>query len=104
MAWPEIMDKDVSLLWEHNALTCHFNIMNNITMVSPLPFTFLRRVMLLYLCPFSYYASAANGSSDLYTYWRSYISVNTLSMVFLILFAPTTTMSMVVMPVKYRLV
>ena len=31
-----------------------------------LPFTFLRRGMLLYLCPFSYYASAANGSSDLY--------------------------------------
>ena len=27
------MDKDVSLLLEHNALTCHFNIMNNITLV-----------------------------------------------------------------------
>ena len=63
-------------------------------------FTFLRRDMLLYLCPFSYYASAANGSSDLYTYWRSYINLNTLSMVFLILFAPNTTMSLVVMPVN----
>ena len=57
--------------------------------------------MLLYLCQFSYYASAANGSSDSYTYWRSYIILNTLSMVFLILFAPNTTMSLVVMPVKY---
>ena len=27
------MDKDVSLLWVHNALTCHFNTMNNITLV-----------------------------------------------------------------------
>ena len=27
------MDKDVSHLWEHNALTGHFNIMNNITLV-----------------------------------------------------------------------
>ena len=27
------MDEDVSLLWEHSALTCHFNIMNNITLV-----------------------------------------------------------------------
>ena len=33
MAWREIVHKDISLLWEHNALACHFNIMNNITLV-----------------------------------------------------------------------
>ena len=31
VAWREIIDKDISLLWEQNAFTCHFNIMNNIT-------------------------------------------------------------------------
>ena len=101
------MDKDVSHLWEHNALTGHFNIMNNITWyfaLSMLPFTFLRRDILLYLCLFSYYAFAANGSSNSYTLWRSYIILNTFSMVSLILFAPNTTMSLVVMSVKYRLI
>ena len=27
------MNKDISLLWEHNAFTCHFNIMNAISLV-----------------------------------------------------------------------
>ena len=33
MAYQEIMNKDISLLWELNAFTCHFNIMNDITLV-----------------------------------------------------------------------
>ena len=49
------------------------------------------------------HAFAANGSPDLHTYWRFYSSLNTLSMVVLILFAPNTTMVSIVMTVKYRL-
>ena len=48
-------------------------------------------------------ASAANDFTDLHTYWRFYSNLNTLSMVFLILFAPSTTMASIVMTVKYRL-
>ena len=42
----------ISLLWEQNASTCHFNIMNNITwyfVLTMLPFTFLRRDLSLLL-------------------------------------------------------
>ena len=31
MAWRDIVDKDVSLLWEQNTFTCHFNSMNTIS-------------------------------------------------------------------------
>ena len=47
--------------------------------------------------------SAANGFTDLHTYWRFYSRLNTLSMIFLILFAPNTTMASIVMTVKSRL-
>ena len=46
MAWREIIVKAIFLLWEQNAFTCYFNIMNNITwyfVLPMLPFTFLRR-------------------------------------------------------------
>ena len=33
MAWRENMHTDISLLLEHNAFTCYFNIMDNITLV-----------------------------------------------------------------------
>ena len=48
-------------------------------------------------------ASAANGSTDLHTYWQFYSSLNTISMIFLILFAPNATMASIVMIEKYIL-
>ena len=48
-------------------------------------------------------ASAANGSTDLHTYWPFYSSLNSLSTILLILFAPHTTMASIVMTVKYKL-
>ena len=48
-------------------------------------------------------APVSNGSPDLHTNWRFYSSLNTLSMIFLILFAPNTTMVSIAMTVKYRL-
>ena len=50
-------------------------------------------------------ASVFNGSLDLHTYCRFYSSLNTLSMIFLIQFAPNTTMAsmQIVITVKYRL-
>ena len=80
----------------YNALTCHFNIMNNITLV------FYTIHVTIHLSQMRH-ASVANGSSDLHTYWRFYFSLNTLSMIFLILFGPDTTITLVVMTVKYRL-
>ena len=81
MGWREILHKDISLLWEHNALTCHFNIMNIIILV------FCTIHVTIYFSQ-TRHASAASGTSDLHTNWRSYISLNTLSMLFLILFGP----------------
>ena len=82
--------------WEHNAFTCHFNIVNNILQVFciihvTIHFSQKRQ------------AFAANGSSDFYTNWRFNSSLNRLSMIFLILFAPNTTMASIIMIVKYRL-
>ena len=79
------MYKDIYLLWEHNAFTCHFNIMNDIILVFctihvTIHFSQKRQ------------ASMFNVSPDLHTYWRFYSSLNTLS-IFLILFAPNTTMA-----------
>ena len=73
MAWREIMNKDISLLCEHNAFICHFNIMNNITLVFctihvAIDFSQKRQT------------SVFNGSPDLHAYWRFYSSLNTLSM------------------------
>ena len=90
------MYKDISLLWEHNAFTYYFNIIDNITLVFctihvTIPFSLKKD------------ASAANGFTDLHSYWRYYSSLNTLCMLFLILFAPNTTMTSIVMTVKYRL-
>ena len=96
MAWREILYKDISLLWEHNEFTYYFNSMDNITLVFctiHVTIQFSRKRQ----------ASAANGSPDLHTYWRFYSSLNTLSMIFLILFAPNTTMVSIAMTVKYRL-
>ena len=39
----------------------------------------------------------------LHTYWPFYSSLNTLSTILLILFAPNTTMASIVMTVKYKL-
>ena len=101
------MDKYVSLLWEHNALTCHFNIINNIALVfciihvtiyfsqtrhASLSLPNFLTMLLLLMAP-----QTCTLTGDLT------IRLNTLSMVFLILFAPNTTLSLVVMPVKYRL-
>ena len=96
MAWCEIIYEDISLLFEYNVLTCHFFIMNNFT---------LEFCTIHVTIHFSQkrYASAANGSPDLHTYWRFNSSLNTLSMIFLILFALNTTMASIVMTVKYRL-
>ena len=84
------MDKVISLLWEHNAFTFHFNIINNITME-----VFNIHVTL----PFSQkrWASASKVSPDLHTYWGFYSSLNTLSKIFLALFAPNTIMESIVM-------
>ena len=62
MAWREIMNKGIPLLWEHNAFTCHFNIMNYITLI---------------FCTIdvtSYFSqkrqgSVFNGSPDLHSYY-----------------------------------
>ena len=90
------MHNDISHLLEHNALTCHSSIMNNIMLV------FCTMHVTIHFSK-TRHASAVNGSSDLHTYWRSYISLNALSMIFLILFGPNTTMILFVMTVKYRL-
>ena len=33
LAWLETKHKDISVLWDHYAFTCYFNIKNNITLV-----------------------------------------------------------------------
>ena len=60
MTWCKIMHEEISLLWEHNALTCHFNIINTITLVF---------CTILVTIHFSQkrHSSAANGSPDLQT-------------------------------------
>ena len=90
------MNKDISLLCEHNAFICHFNIMNNTTLV------FCTIHVAIHFSQ-KRHASVFNGSPDLHAYWRFYSSLNTLSMIFLILFAPNTTMASIIMTVKYRL-
>ena len=78
------------------AFICHFKIMNNITPV---------------ICTFHFTihtslerkASVPNGSPDLHTCWQFYSSLNTLSILFHILFAPNTTAASSVLTVKYRL-
>ena len=90
------MNKAISLLWEYTAFTCHLNIMNDITLVFctihvTIHFSQKRQ------------ASVFNGSPDLHTYWRFYSSLNTLSMAFLILFVPNTTMAPIVITMKYKL-
>ena len=109
MAWREILHEDISLLWEHNALTCHFNIMNNIILV-------FCTIHVTILFPQTRHDSASNVEFDcieagslqplltMHTLWRPNISLNTLSMIFHILFEQNTTMTLVVMTVKYRLV
>ena len=87
----------ISLGQEHNAFTCHFNIMNNITLV------FCTMHVTIHLS-LTRQASAVNGSPDLYTYWRLNCSLHTLSMLFLILFPPNTSKASNIMTVKYRLV
>ena len=44
-----------------------------------------------------------HGSPDLHTCWHFYTNLNTLSMIFHILFALNTTMASIVITVKYRL-
>ena len=95
-AWLDIMYKDISLLWEHYTFTKYFNIMDNITLV----FCTIHATIYFSL---KRDASAANGFTDLHTYRRFYSTLNTLSMIFLILFAPNTTMTSIVMTLKYRL-
>ena len=95
-AWREIIHEDGSLLWKHNTLTCHFNIMNNITLV------FCTIYVTIHFSQ-KRHAYAANGSPDLHTFWRFDSSLDTLSMIFLILFEPNTTMASIIMTVKYRL-
>ena len=90
------MNKDISLLWEHNEFTCHFNIMSDITLVFctiHVTFHFSQKGQ----------ASVLNGSPDLHTYWRFYSCLNTLSMIFLIQFVQNTKMASIVITVKYRL-
>ena len=93
MAWCEIMHEGIPLLWEHNAVTCHFNIMNTIILVF---------CTILVTIHFSQkrHSSAANGFPDLHTSWRFYSSLNTLSMMFLILIAANTTIASIVMTVN----
>ena len=91
------MYKDISPLWKDNAFTYYFNIMDNITLVFctihvTINFSLKRD------------ASAANGFTDLHTYCRFYSNLNTLSMLFLLLFAPNTAMKLSVMTVKYKLI
>ena len=77
MVWREIMHIDISILLEHNAFTCHFNIVNNILLV-------FRTIHVTINFSQKRQASATNGSSDFHSYWRLYSSLNTLSMIFLI--------------------
>ena len=92
------MDKNISLLWEHNAFICHFNIINDITLV-------FCTIHVTILFSQKRHASVFNGFLDLHTYWRFYSSLNTLSTIYLIQFAPNTTMAsiQIVITVKYRL-
>ena len=53
---------------------------------------------------FSQLFSSAYNYPILHTYWRFYSHLNTLSMMFLILFAPNTTMASIAMTAKYRFV
>ena len=90
MAWREIMHIDITILLEHNAFTCYFNIVNNILLVfctihATIHFSQKRQTF------------APNDSSDFHTYRRLNSSPNTLSMIFLILFAQDSTMSSIVM-------
>ena len=90
------MNKDISLLWEHNAFTCHFNIMNDITLVFctiPVTIHFSQTTQAsVFMAPQTCTLTGEFNSS-----------LNTLSMIFLILFAPNTTMASIVITVKYRL-
>ena len=95
MAWREIMHNNIFLPKEHNTLTCHFNIMNNIT----LKFCTLRVTIHTSL---ERQVTVANGSPDLLICWQLNSSMNTLSMIFHILFAPNTTLASSIMTVKYR--
>ena len=90
------MHKNISLLYEHNAFTCHFNIMNNITVV----FCTIHGTIHISL---KRQASVANGSPNLHSCWQFYSGLKKLSIIFYIQFAPLTTMTSVVMTVKYRL-
>ena len=90
------MYKDISLLWEHNAFPYYFNSMDNITL-------FFCTIHVTIHFSLKRDASAANGFTDLHTYWQFYSSLNTLSMISLILFAPNPTMALIVMTVKFRL-
>ena len=67
IAWRDSMYKGISLLWEHNAFVLYFNIMDNITLV----FCTIHVTILFYL---KRDASAANGLTDLHTFWRFYSS------------------------------
>ena len=49
-------------------------------------------------------ASVVNGSPDSHNCWQFYSSLNTLSMIFLILLAPNTSRVSIVITVKYRLI
>ena len=76
--------KNISLLYEHNAFTCHFNIMNNITVV----FCTIHGTIRISL---KRQVSVANGSPNLHTSWQFYSGLKKLSMIFHILSAPLTT-------------
>ena len=77
MAWQEILHKDIFLLWEHNALTGNFNIMNNIILI------FCTIHVTIHFSQMRH-DSAANvefdciDSGSLHTYCRPNISLNTL--------------------------
>ena len=90
------MHKNISLLYEHNAFTCHFNIMNNITDV----YCTIYGTIHISLKRQAY---VANGFLNLHTCWQFYSGLKKLSMIFHILVAPLTTMASIVMTVKYRL-
>ena len=76
--------------------TCHFNFMNNITLV-------FRTIHVTIHISLKRQTSVAKGSTDLHTCLQFYSSLNTLSMIFHILLAPNTTMASIVMTVKYKL-
>ena len=76
MAWREIMHTNIALLLEHSAITCHFNIMNNITLafyIIHVTIHFSHSYLLLLIVP----------------YWRFNSGLNILSMMFLSLFPQT---------------